>query len=80
MVVLAVPLLVGQLGQVVLSFADSAMVGNYGVADLAAASFCVNLFNLPLIFLMGYSYGLLPARACFSRRRGNAERGCGRGA
>jgi len=61
MVVLAVPLLVGQLGQVVLSFADSAMVGNYGVADLAASSFCVNLFNLPLIFLMGYSYGVLPA-------------------
>lgn len=61
MVVLAVPLLLGQLGQIVLSFADSAMVGDYGVPDLAAASFCINLFNLPLIFLMGYSYGVLPA-------------------
>jgi len=58
---LALPLVVGQLGQIIFSFADSAMVGHYGVNELAAASFCVNLFNLPIIFLMGYSYGLLPA-------------------
>lgn len=58
---LAIPLVIGQLGQIILAFADSAMVGHYGVKELAAASFCVNLFNLPIIFLMGYSYGLLPA-------------------
>lgn len=58
---LALPLVIGQLGQIILAFADSAMIGHYGVNDLAAASFCVNLFNLPIIFLMGYSYGLLPA-------------------
>lgn len=60
MLTLALPLVVGQLGQIIFSFADSAMVGHYGVNELAAASFCVNLFNLPIIFLMGYSYALLP--------------------
>ncbi len=59
--VLALPLIIGQLGQIVLAFVDSAMIGNYGVNELAAASFCINLFNLPVIFLMGYSYGVLPA-------------------
>lgn len=58
---LAIPLVIGQVGQIVLAFADSLMVGNYGVRELAAASFCINLFNLPIIFLMGYSYGVLPA-------------------
>lgn len=58
---LAIPLVIGQVGQIVLAFADSLMVGNYGVRELAAASFCINLFNLPIIFLIGYSYGVLPA-------------------
>lgn len=74
MLLLAVPLLVGQLGQVVLSFSDSAMVGNHGVEDLGAASFCVNLFNLPLIFLMGYSYGVLPALGRTFRDVGGMQR------
>lgn len=34
---LALPLVVGQLGQIIFSFADSAMVGHYGVNELAAA-------------------------------------------
>lgn len=54
------PLVVAQLGQVLLGFADGAMIGAHDVHELAAASFCVGLFNLPLIFLLGFSYGLTP--------------------
>lgn len=57
---LGLPLVLGQIGQVVIGFVDSAMVGSHSLSGLAAASFCVNLFNLPLIFLLGYSYGLTP--------------------
>lgn len=57
---LGFPLVLAQVGQVVIGFVDSAMVGHHSLAGLAAASFCVNLFNLPLVFLLGYSYGLTP--------------------
>lgn len=57
---LGIPLVVAQLGQIALGFADSAMIGHYGVPELAAASFCINLFNLPVVIIMGYSLGLIP--------------------
>lgn len=57
---LGLPLLLAQLGQIVLGFADSTMIGHYGLSELAASSFCINLFNLPIILSMGYGYGLTP--------------------
>lgn len=57
---LGVPLIVGQVGQVVLSFIDSAMIGHHSTAELSAASFCINLFNLPIFFALGYGYALTP--------------------
>lgn len=57
---LGIPLVLAQIGQVVIGFADSAMVGHYSLSGLAAASFCVNLYNLPIVFLLGFSYGLTP--------------------
>lgn len=57
---LGVPIMVGQLGMIILSLADTAMVGRYGTESLGAASFVNNMFNLVIIFSTGFSYGLTP--------------------
>lgn len=57
---LGLPIMVGQLGMIVLSFADTMMVGRYGTDELGAASFVNNMFNLVIVFSTGFSYGLTP--------------------
>ena len=52
--------MIGQLGIIILSFADTMMVGSCGRAELAAASFVNNMFNLVIVFSTGFSYGLTP--------------------
>lgn len=65
---LGLPIMVGQLGMIVLSFADTAMVGRYGTESLGAASFVNNMFNLVIIFSTGFSYGLTPVVGGFYGR------------
>ena len=57
---LGVPIAVGQLGVIIMGFADTMMVGRYSTDALAAASFVNNLFTLVAFLMMGYSYGLTP--------------------
>lgn len=57
---LGVPIMLGQLGIIVVGFADNIMVGHHSSIELAAASFVNNFFNLAFIFGMGFSYGLTP--------------------
>lgn len=57
---LGLPIVIGQLGMIILGFADTIMVGRYGSAELSAAGFVNNVFNLAIIFSMGFSYGLTP--------------------
>lgn len=57
---LGLPIVVGQLGIIVLSLADTLMVGRYGTEELAAAGFVNNMFNLVIMFATGFSYGLTP--------------------
>ena len=57
---LGLPIVVGQLGVIFVSFADTFMVGWHGTEDLGAASFVNNIFNLAIIFATGFSYGLTP--------------------
>lgn len=57
---LGIPIMLGQLGIIVVGFADNIMVGHHSTAELAAASFVNNFFNLAFIFGMGFSYGLTP--------------------
>lgn len=52
--------MLGQLGIIIVGFADNMMVGHHSTAELAAASFVNNFFNLAFIFGMGFSYGLTP--------------------
>ena len=60
MIKLGLPIIIGQLGIIILSFADTMMVGRCGTAELAAASFVNNMFNLVIVFSTGFSYGLTP--------------------
>lgn len=57
---LGVPIVIGQLGVVLVGLADNMMVGQYATLDLAAASFVNSVFNIPILFGMGFSYGLTP--------------------
>ena len=57
---LGLPIVVGQLGIIILSLADTLMVGRYGTEELAAAGFVNNMFNLVIMFATGFSYGLTP--------------------
>ena len=52
--------MLGQLGIIIVGFADNSMVGHHSGIELAAASFVNNFFNLAFIFGMGFSYGLTP--------------------
>ena len=56
---LGLPIVIGQMGVIVLGFADTLMVGHHSTAELAAASFTNNLFTLCIIFSTGFSYGRL---------------------
>ena len=54
------PIMLGQLGIIVVGFADNMMVGHHSTLELAAASFVNNFFTLAFIFGIGFSYGLTP--------------------
>ena len=54
------PIVIGQLGIIFVSFVDTFMVGHHGKSDLASAGFVNNVFNLAIIFATGFSYGLTP--------------------
>ena len=57
---IGIPIIIGQLGTIVLGFADTLMIGHYGTAELAAAGLVNNIFALVLISYLGFSYGLTP--------------------
>ena len=57
---MGLPIVIGQLGIILVSFVDTFMVGQHGKNDLAAAGFVNNVFNLAIIFATGFSYGLTP--------------------
>lgn len=57
---IGLPIVLGQIGTIFVSFADSMMVGHYGTHELAAASFVNNVFALVFVFGLGFAYGLTP--------------------
>ena len=57
---LAGPIMIGQIGVVLVSFADTFMIGHYGVRDLAAASFVNNVTMILVLAGLGFSLGLTP--------------------
>src|ERR1035438_10501216 len=67
---LAVPITIGQLGQMAMGVTDSVMIGRAGTVPLAASSFGIGIFNI--FFIIGI--GLLTPVAVFASR----ARGAGR--
>lgn len=58
---LAYPVVIGQLGQIMVSVADSIMVGKFlGTIPLAAISLAVSVLIIPMVFAIGVAYGLTP--------------------
>lgn len=58
---LAYPVMIGQLGQILVSVADSIMVGNIlGKIPLAAVSLAVSILIIPMVFAIGVAFGLTP--------------------
>ena len=67
---LGIPIAIGQLGVIIMGFADTMMLGRYSTDALAAASFVNSVFNLGIFMLSGYGYGLTPLVAsCYGRGR-----------
>lgn len=57
---LGIPIAIGQIGVIVMGFADTMMVGHFNTQSLAAASFVNAVYNFITYLLLGYSYGLTP--------------------
>lgn len=50
---LAIPLMIGQLSQMLMGVVDTLMVGHLGVTELAALTFANSLFYVPFVFGIG---------------------------
>lgn len=57
---LGTPIVIGQLGVLILGFSNSAMVGYYSTDAIAASAFVNNIFHLSIMLSLGFSYGLTP--------------------
>ena len=60
LVMLGVPIIIGQLGAIITGLADTIMVGQHSTEELAAASFVNNVINAFIIMGTGFSYNLTP--------------------
>ena len=58
--VLALPVMVGQLGHIMVSVADSVMVGRLGVIPLAGITFAGTFYHTLMLFGIGVSYAITP--------------------
>lgn len=66
-VVLAVPMIVGQVSQMLMGVTDSAMIGHAGTVPLAASAFAGNIFNIFYVIGIGL---MLPVAVFVARARG----------
>lgn len=57
---LGLPIVVGQIGMMLVGFADTLMIGHHSTQELAAASFVNNLMILAVVTGIGFSMGLTP--------------------
>lgn len=55
---LAFPLMIGQLSQMLLGVVDTVMVGHLGVLEMAALTFASSLFHVPFVFGIGLLTGI----------------------
>ncbi len=72
---LGTPIVIGQLGNIILGFIDTIMVGRYSAEALSASGFVNNIFNLGIITLLGFSYGATPVIGAYFGRNENDKVG-----
>lgn len=72
---IGIPIMIGQMGMIILSFADTMMVGHHSTTELGAASFVNNIITLAIITGTGFSYGLTPVVGALFGRGEQAEAG-----
>lgn len=72
---LAVPVVIGQVGHVMMGVVDNAMVGRVGPVPLAAAAIGNSLFFTVMVVGIGMSYALSPLTAMAAGRKDTEE--CG---
>ena len=72
---IGIPIMIGQMGMIVLGFADTMMVGHHSTTELGAASFVNNIMNLAIITGTGFSYGLTPVVGGLFGRKELADAG-----
>ncbi|MFA6770637.1 MAG: MATE family efflux transporter, partial [Bacteroidales bacterium] len=58
--IMALPVMLTQAGQVTVQLADNIMVGQLGTAQLASVSFANSIFILGMVFGIGFTQGLTP--------------------
>ena len=75
LIFLGLPIVIGQVGVIILGFADTLMIGHHSTEELGAASFVNNVFTLCIIFSTGFSYGLTPIVGSLYGNRRFAEAG-----
>lgn len=66
---LGLPIIIGQLGIILVGFVDNIMISRHSLHELAAASFVNNFLNLAIILGIGFSYGLTPLVAEAKQRQ-----------
>ncbi|MEM9051951.1 MAG: MATE family efflux transporter [Bacteroidota bacterium] len=57
---IALPVMIGQLGHIMVSVADSIMVGQLGTFPLAAVAFGNSIYVIFMVFGIGVTYGITP--------------------
>lgn len=72
---LGTPIVIGQIGNLVLNFADTLMIGHHSTAELAAASFVNGIFVLFILFSIGFNFALTPVAGPFIGRNESEEAG-----
>lgn len=55
---LAIPIIIGHVGQMLMNFIDSVMVGHIGATYLAASAFGNMVFQIPMVFLIGVTVSI----------------------
>lgn len=60
LIILGIPIIIGQLGSIITGLADTIMVGQHSTAELAAAAFVNNVVNAFIILGTGFTYNLTP--------------------
>lgn len=73
---LGLPVLVTQLGTIIVSMADTMMVGAYGTRELASAAFVNNLYMVPMVMQMGFAGGVTPLIGALYGASKHYDAGC----